>query len=482
MTPFKSSTKTQASGISWELRHPGGLIPGAQSDTAKMNEIPVASLSGASRAAVMRSLSRRDAGAPKSYTVIQATHYLTAASILLLAPTAVRADVPLTFNYQGKAFTPTGAPLSGNQTMWFKILHKTTPTDAGTVVYAETAEVVLSPDGIVNHAVGTGTPAAGQTLEVADYNAPAGTTIHLSVAGGVEENVLLPHTQIHAVPVAVLATTITTNSLKLDSLAAGTIRASSPVADSIAGYSTTANHSGITGIGTNGGVGIYGRSDTGRAGAFDGPIYATSIQSPEIRSESTNNDAIGGYTSAVNHAGVVGIGTNGAVGIYARSDFRAGSFDGPVFVSDLLSAKTIEVRGADVAEGFDQTDGSSAEPGTVMVIDEANPGDVKPSATAYDCKVAGIISGAGGVRPGLKLTQDGVADGNNLIAMAGRVYAKVSAENGPVTPGDLLTTADTPGHAMKASDKEISHGAVIGKAMTELKEGTGLVLVLVNLQ
>lgn len=35
---------------------------------------------------------------------------------------------------------------------------------------------------------------------------------------------------------------------------------------------------------------------------------------------------------------------------------------------------------------------------------------------------------------------------------------------------------------MKASDRDRSHGAVIGKAMEPLSSGKGLVLVLVNLQ
>jgi len=35
---------------------------------------------------------------------------------------------------------------------------------------------------------------------------------------------------------------------------------------------------------------------------------------------------------------------------------------------------------------------------------------------------------------------------------------------------------------MKAADNARSHGAIIGKAMTPLKEGKGLVLVLVSLQ
>jgi hypothetical protein len=35
---------------------------------------------------------------------------------------------------------------------------------------------------------------------------------------------------------------------------------------------------------------------------------------------------------------------------------------------------------------------------------------------------------------------------------------------------------------MKATDRDRRHGAVIGKAMTGLESGEGLVLVLVNLQ
>lgn len=176
---------------------------------------------------------------------------------------------------------------------------------------------------------------------------------------------------------------------------------------------------------------------------------------------------------------ITAIGTNGSMGIYATSDTgTAGYFNGKV------RAKVIQIDGgSDVAEPFSQSDGSQAEPGTVMVIDENNPGKLKPSTQAYDTRVAGIVSGAGGVNPGLILTQEGtVVDGDVPVALSGRVYVKASAEGGPIRPGDLLTTSDLPGHAMRASDRERRDGAVIGKAMTELKEGTGLVLVLVNLQ
>jgi len=46
----------------------------------------------------------------------------------------------------------------------------------------------------------------------------------------------------------------------------------------------------------------------------------------------------------------------------------------------------------------------------------------------------------------------------------------------------MLTTSATPGHGMKASDPAKAAGAIVGKAMTSLISGKGLVLVLVNLQ
>ena len=44
-----------------------------------------------------------------------------------------------------------------------------------------------------------------------------------------------------------------------------------------------------------------------------------------------------------------------------------------------------------------------------------------------------------------------------------------------------MTTSDTPSHVMKAVDVEWAVGAIVGKAMTGLMQGTGMVLVLVAL-
>lgn len=124
------------------------------------------------------------------------------------------------------------------------------------------------------------------------------------------------------------------------------------------------------------------------------------------------------------------------------------------------------------------------EPGMVVSIDPNHVGELRIAGRAYDSTVAGIVSGANGVNVGLTLTQAGsVADGKHPIAMTGRVWCFVDADaNGAIQAGDLLTTSDTPGHAMKATDRERMTGAVIGKAMSSLDSGRGLVLVLVNLQ
>jgi hypothetical protein len=97
--------------------------------------------------------------------------------------------------------------------------------------------------------------------------------------------------------------------------------------------------------------------------------------------------------------------------------------------------------------------------------------------------VAGIISGAGGIQPGMLMGQEGtIANGKHPVALTGRVYCLVDASYGEVKPGDLLTTSPTLGHAMKVTDHDAGRGAIIGKAMTSMQDGKGLVLVLVSLQ
>ena len=146
------------------------------------------------------------------------------------------------------------------------------------------------------------------------------------------------------------------------------------------------------------------------------------------------------------------------------------------------SSITIE-GGADLAEPFPiSTAGLKVSEGAVMVIDEENPGHLKLADRPYDTRVAGVVSGANGVNPGIQMQQQGLVEGGRNVALTGRVYVQADTSGGPIKPGDLLTTSSTPGRAMKVSDHVRAQGAILGKAMTGLSAGEGMVLALVTLQ
>ena len=167
---------------------------------------------------------------------------------------------------------------------------------------------------------------------------------------------------------------------------------------------------------------------------------------------------------------------NGNVGIGTINPASALQVNGTATVNVLTIT-----GGSDLAEPFPMSQGEIPK-GSVVVIDEANPGHLKLSDQPYDARVAGVISGANGIHPGIQMQQQGLLDGGKNVALTGRVYVQADVSNGTIHPGDLLTTSSTPGHAMKVTDHAKAQGAVLGKAMTGLSEGRGMVMVLVTLQ
>jgi hypothetical protein len=155
---------------------------------------------------------------------------------------------------------------------------------------------------------------------------------------------------------------------------------------------------------------------------------------------------------------------------------------GNLNVSGSASVCTLTIRGGcDLAEPF-QMSQDEIPKGSVVIIDAEHPGKLKLSTEPYDTRVAGIISGAGGVQPGIQMSQKGTLEGTENVALSGRVYVLADASDGAIKPGDLLTTSPTPGHAMKVTDHARAQGAILGKAMSALSGGKGIVLVLVTLQ
>jgi hypothetical protein len=144
-----------------------------------------------------------------------------------------------------------------------------------------------------------------------------------------------------------------------------------------------------------------------------------------------------------------------------------------------ITANDVILRSADCAEEFD-TVNEQIEPGTVMTIDKT--GKLCVSNKPYDKKVIGVVSGAGSYSPGLILDKQRTHKNRAPIALLGKVYCKLDANVSSIEQGDLLTTSDIPGHAMKAIDPLKSFGAVIGKALQPIKKGKDLIPILVTLQ
>jgi hypothetical protein len=137
-------------------------------------------------------------------------------------------------------------------------------------------------------------------------------------------------------------------------------------------------------------------------------------------------------------------------------------------------------EGLDYAEGFDVAELAKPAPGTVLVIDTEHTGKLGVSHEAYDRAVAGIVAGGQGLDSAVRA---GVGRFDCDVALAGRVYCNVDGTFGGVSPGDLLTTSSTPGHAMVVKDFTRAQGAILGKAMQKLAPGEkGQILVLVTLQ
>ena len=190
----------------------------------------------------------------------------------------------------------------------------------------------------------------------------------------------------------------------------------------------------------------------------------------------------GGQVAIRNAAGVNMITMDG--------EFGAAGDDARVDVTGRVVCKVLQITGgADLSEGFD-TIGETIQPGMVACLDPHGSGKLVLSRSAYDPKVVGIVAGAGGIKPGMLMSQKkekenepSIVDGELPVALIGRVKCYVDATMAAVNPGDMLTTSDTPGYAMKVMDQDRARDAKIGKAMTSLKKGEkGLVLVLVNLQ
>jgi hypothetical protein len=230
---------------------------------------------------------------------------------------------------------------------------------------------------------------------------------------------------------------------------------------------STGGH-GVVGVGHGDlGHGVEGVSDksfgvegtglgirAGVSGINTGPDHPGSIG---VRGDSNHGVGVMGVTSSATRAAILGFGK------------LAGRFEGDVEVTG-----DIRLDGSDYAEELTVGD-SAVAAGMVVVLDE--DGLLRPCLDEYDHRVAGIIAGANGVRSALVLDRH---EGGAAVALMGKVWVLADADPDPIRCGDLLTSSSTPGHARRAADRQRAFGALIGKALTRLESGQGMVRVLVN--
>lgn len=154
----------------------------------------------------------------------------------------------------------------------------------------------------------------------------------------------------------------------------------------------------------------------------------------------------------------------------SQASIRLNGFEGDIVLSN-----------ADCAEEFEEFDDpSELVSGAVVALSEK--GGICLARQPYDRRVAGVVSGAGGLRPAIVLGRQPQAKPRWPVALSGKVFCHADASYGPIKVGDLLTTSATPGYAMVAQDPGRSFGAVLGKAIAPLSDGAGLIPVLVALQ
>lgn len=249
----------------------------------------------------------------------------------------------------------------------------------------------------------------------------------------------------------------------------------------VMGLTTSHSGTGVYGGGTDphagGQIGVRGETFTGVG--VKGQSFADGTG---VWGESQTQNGVRGITHG-NVAAVSALNQSGAsdgIGLFSSGGI-AGQFFGNVQIKgDLTMLNGGDIRLADFSEDFDISGQEELEPGTVVVLD--HEGSVQKSRTAYDKKVAGVISGAGDFRPAITLDRQ-TSQGNRIpIALMGKVYCKADAQYSAIDVGDLLTTSPTPGHAMKADDPLRALGTLIGKALRRLDAGQGLISILVALQ
>jgi hypothetical protein len=263
----------------------------------------------------------------------------------------------------------------------------------------------------------------------------------------------------------------------------------------VKGSASVAGAAGVDAIGVNGANALLALSDTGNgvhaqsggAGISRATVWAQNYDTgPEpsgiaVYGENASGDATLVVRNTSTGDVIRALSAAGTSFVFRVSNTGTVRADGS-YNCGLASGCFNTGSGADVAERIDAHE--ALEPGDVIEIVPDAARRYRRCRSAASPLVAGVVSTA----PAITLNNDDLAnvtgertDARPLVALVGVVPVKASAENGPIRAGDLLVSAATAGHAMRAGASPAT-GAVIGKALSALDAGTGRVELLVMLR
>ncbi len=274
----------------------------------------------------------------------------------------------------------------------------------------------------------------------------------------------------------------------------GDASATTGSASGVIGVAWAPRGSGVFGIVVDpagGGFGVtggHGAAAGGGGGGVRGQTQSTSGVSSGVRGDAfgASGQGLGVYGQTYSPEGTAGLFINRRRGDILAG--RVGEFpDTTVFRVDgsgrVFADGGFRPFGADFAEAMVVGgERSRYEPGDLLVIDPSGERRLALSVTPYSTLVAGVYSTKPGVLGSQHRIDDASSSNEVPLAIVGIVHCKVTAENGPIAAGDLLVASSTPGRAMKGTDRARMLGAVVGKALEPLRNGAGVIQVLVTLQ
>ncbi|MCL6096364.1 MAG: site-specific integrase [Patescibacteria group bacterium] len=343
-------------------------------------------------------------------------------------------------SYGGKNTAPTnGLIVSGNVGIGLSSPATALAVSGGNNINPE------FPDGMV------GTPVTVALTTTSTYTVPAGKTLYIINAANTDSG----------------SRTLILNTFNIQSVAAtsGNVNFGSPLPIAsgtvISSSSTTANTFKINGFLVNTGVTpVFQRIDNTN-------IYTVPAGKYLFLVNAYNNDTV----SASVRINALAQATMASGGSF---NFNPPIIAGPGDIIDSSDTVANVIRiigyltksdssgGADLAEKYFIVGGG--EPGDVISVNPLSTKNfpaVSKSTGRYDKKLMGIIATQPGIVLSDQVTNDATSGATMSIGMKGRVPTKVSDENGPILPGDYLTSSSIPGVAMKATEP----GEVVGKAL-----------------